>query len=311
MDFGHVPPEMLGKIDLALPPDDPRTWTELGKHKLIKSGPDQAPLRIGIGCPIWTPKEWVGTIYPPGTDSKDFLYHYSRQFTSIELNTTHYRTPDKETIKRWRETTPDDFRFNPKLLQEISHRKPIWAHEALTREFVENVMELGERLGACFMQLPPTFAPGDLPDLRKFLSTLPKDFPIAVEVRHPSFFVDHRLAPPLYDVLVQAGAHVVITDVAGRRDVLHTSLTSPTALVRFIGNNGHPTDETRIEEWVARIHTWLNLGLRHLEFFVHQMDNKDAPTLIAKLIDRLNETCNLQLPKWKAVEEKKEQLSFF
>src|SRR5438309_893913 len=151
MEFGKVPEHHLPRVDFNLPVQDPRTWL-----RLRMSGEERKPSRIGIGCPVWGVKDWVGQVYPVKTNPKDFLFYYSRQFNSIELNTTHYRIPDAETIRRWRETVPDDFRFNPKLPQEISHHHPLTPDSNQFREFIHNIMGLEDKLGMTFLQLPPT-----------------------------------------------------------------------------------------------------------------------------------------------------------
>ncbi|PIY12503.1 MAG: hypothetical protein COZ18_01865 [Flexibacter sp. CG_4_10_14_3_um_filter_32_15] len=43
------------------------------------------------------------------------MYHYSRQFDSIELNVTHYQIPPEERILKWKEMTPKGFLFCPKF----------------------------------------------------------------------------------------------------------------------------------------------------------------------------------------------------
>lgn len=293
MEFGKVSLSELNEIDLKLPEDDPRTWIALKNR-----ASNDSVLRVGVGAPVWGVKNWVGKVYPPGAQPKDFLEHYARQFNSIELNTTHYRTPDPATVQRWREVTPEGFKFNVKILQEISHRRPLDARSEIAREFVARTMELEDRLGLAFLQLPPTFAPMDLPALDRFLSGLPTGFPIAVEVRHPGFFEEHRLLASYYDLLSKKGAHVVITDVAGRRNVLHTSLPTPKFLLRFIGNDLHPTDHSRVDEWVARLATWKHLGLEQVEFFVHQPEDTSAPDLIAPLIEKLNASLGISLGNW-------------
>ncbi|RZA02049.1 MAG: DUF72 domain-containing protein [Moraxellaceae bacterium] len=116
MEFGKVPASELSRLQFQLPADDPRT--ELA----LKMKPRKGSARIGVGAPVWGVKGWEGKVYPLGTDTKDFLHHYSRQFNSIELNTTHYRIPDLETIRRWRAATPEGFRFCPKFPQSISHQ---------------------------------------------------------------------------------------------------------------------------------------------------------------------------------------------
>lgn len=306
MEFGKVQSDRLSDIDFTLPTQDPRTW-----WRLRMRGDDRSNLRVGIGCPVWSVKDWVGTVYPSGTQAKDFLFYYSRQFNSIELNTTYYRIPDLETVHRWRQTVPPDFRFNPKFPQDISHRVPLSGHAPEVKEFVRNIMELGDRLGICFLQLPPHFNPHHLLELKKFLAALPFDFPIAVEVRHPAFFEDHMLIDPLYEILTKAEAHTVITDVAGRRDVLHTSLTSLKVLVRFIGNDLHPTDHFRIHDWVSRLQNWMALGLEQVEFFIHEPHDTRAPEQISQFTDQLNYECNLRIRKWEPERKLHEQLDLF
>ncbi|MEZ0391557.1 MAG: DUF72 domain-containing protein [Pseudobdellovibrionaceae bacterium] len=304
MDFGKVPSPWLSKIDFSIPSQDPRTWLQFRMHG------EKDGLRVGIGCPVWGVKDWLGSVYPKTADPKDFLFHYSRQFNSIELNTTHYRIPDLPTIRKWRDTVPDDFRFNPKFPQELSHRYPLSPQVPEFKEFVRSMMGLEDKLGITFLQLPPHFNPDHLRELRNFLFALPVDFPVAVEVRHPAFFHEHMLIDPLYDILVKAGAHTVITDVAGRRDVLHTSLTSLKVMVRFIGNDLHPTDQTRIQDWVNLLHHWIELGLKQVEFFIHEPADRNAPHLISQFTDLMNEECNLRIRKWKP-EKTAEQLMLF
>lgn len=304
MEFGKVPASVLGKTDLRLAPPDPRTDQRLGSK-------GRSPrLRVGVGCPLWGVKDWVGTIYPRGAKPSEYLYHYSRQFTSIELNTTHYRIPDPATVLSWRDQTPDDFRFCPKWPQEISHRWPLGVNRELVRSFVSNMMLLENRLGISFLQLPPTFSPRELAELERFLKGLPKDFPIAIEVRHHSFFENQKLVPAYYDLLARMGTHVVITDVAGRRDVLHSSLTSKRCLVRFIGNDAPEYDHPRIDSWVERISDWISKGLEQIEFFTHQPTDSSMPDLASYFINRLNQKSGLQLRHWQPMNQG-EQLGLF
>lgn len=306
MEFGAVQPSELSRIDFSDVPDDERTIALLKARHTGRSD----ELRVGVGCPVWSVKDWVGKVYPRGSETNEFLFHYSHQFTSIELNTTHYRIPDDATITRWRTQTPEEFRFNPKFPQEVSHRQPLSSRVDVALQFIKAVERLEDRLGISFLQMPPTFSPHDLDELRRFLGRLPKDFALAVEVRHPDFFKDHRLATSYYDLLEKLGKHTVITDVAGRRDVLHTSLTSGRCLVRFIGNDLHPTDLVRIEHWTDRLSRWIDLGLEQVEFFMHQPEDRNAPDAVVHFVDSLNLKAKLNLKKWKP-ENKGEQLGFF
>ena len=74
-------------------------------------------------------------------------------------------------------------------------------------------------------------------------------------------------------------------------------LSVPKAFIRFVGNSLHPTDFTRIDDWVKRIQIWLNQGLRELYFFIHMHEEMYSPDLSAYLVDRLNSVCGLGLQK--------------
>ena len=72
------------------------------------------------------------------------------------------------------------------------------------------------------------------------------------------------------------------------------------AFIRYVGNSLHPTDYTRIDDWVKRIKTWLENGLKELYFFMHMHDEAKSPEMTVYLVDQLNSICglNLQRPKF-------------
>ena len=303
MEFGKVTQSELSRIDFRIPEDDPRNQGSL-------PGGPTSEMRIGIGAPAWGAKEWVGKIYPRGTSPGEFLKEYAQQFTSIELNTTHYRIPDVATVERWKAQAAEGFRFCPKFPQEISHHFPMMSKEPQIREFVRNVMRLESRLGLSFLQMPPHFEPENLPDLDRLLKFLPKHFPVAIEVRHPAFFQKNQLTEKYFEMLRNRGAAAVITDVAGRRDVLHTSLPVPRVMLRLVLNDLDATDEKRIEDWSERISQWKREGLEQIELFIHHPSDVNVPDSISKMIDLLNHKNGLELPKWKPRNEG-EQLGWF
>jgi uncharacterized protein YecE (DUF72 family) len=291
MEFGRI--ANPDAIDFALPPDpvaNARVWAE--------TTPASQP-NVFIGGPVWANKDYVGRIYPGNAKEKDFLHHYVRQFNTIELNLTHYQSPTPAMIERWRTEAaqrPDGgFTYCPKFPQSISHERMLVASEAATEAFVSAVLELDEFLGMTFLQLPPQFGPDRWPVLESYLKSLPARLPVAVEFRHADWFrpaVWPRTLAGLHDL----NRHVVITDVAGRRDVLHMGLSSSRLTLRFIANEGHPTDYSRADAWVQRLKTWFDSGLQTAYVFVHGGgDNDTAPELIRYWIRQLNEVCGLTL----------------
>ena len=82
---------------------------------------------------------------------------------------------------------------------------------------------------------------------------------------------------------------IVITDTAGRRDVVHQRLTNDSIFIRYNGYDLDPTDYPRMDQWVDRIISWIDGGLREVYFFVHQEDETHSPITADYMIKALNE----------------------
>ena len=305
MKFGKL--KSIDNIDFTLPPDAAAT-------NLFFERKEKTPRKatVYVGCTGWSMKEWVGKTYPPKTKAKDFLHHYSRQFNTIEHNTTHYRIPDLTTIEKWRKESADDFRFCPKLPQTISHRNDLGVVSGNLLEFCDSIQGLQEKMGCCFMQLPPYFKPDKKVILERFLEVFPKHIPLAVEFRHENWFAKSGEFESIMESLQRHQISTVITDVAGRRDVLHMGLTTDTAMIRFVGNDFHPTDYTRIDEWVERLATWIDKGVKNIYFFCHEPDNLLAPELCHYFSERIKKIEGVETRGPKFYESGEgEQLSLF
>ena len=273
MKFGKL--ESLTGVDFHLPPDPPQNAA------VLAALPRLGQPALYVGPTGYNMKEWVGKWYPTGAKDKDFLRYYGTQFNTIEHNTTHYRIPDAATVTRWREETPADFRFCPKIPQTISHAHDMGLHDGQIPFFAEMIRGLADKMGCCFLQLPPYFSIRDLPTLQRFLQVFPRDLPLAVEARHESFFQNTPNSEAFFQLLADHGVSSVITDVAGRRDVCHLRLTNARVLLRFVGNDLQPTDYTRIAAWAERLAAWFDGGLQEAYLFTHEPDNILAPELSA------------------------------
>ncbi len=292
MDFGKL--DNIENVDFTLPFTHNFTTETLARAALA-SAESSAPMQVYVGPPIWANKEWVGKIYPSNAKDKDFLYHYTRQFNTIELNVTHYQIPTDDTIDRWRDTALDGFSYCPKWPQIISHDAELLNVMLPSDEFVRTVLGLGDKLGTTFLQLGPSFDTSKFSNLELFLKTLPKDFPIAVEFRHPSWFTDDYAWQRTLELLHERGVGTVMSDVSGRRDVLHMSLSTPTLVLRFVGNELHRTDYTRTDEWLLRIKAWMEQGLQQVYIFIHTEDNTFSPELAKYWIEGFNTKMRLSL----------------
>lgn len=269
MKFGKA--SDLTNIDFSLPIDPIANETRLGRFAL---GTGEGRPEVYIGATGWSMKEWVGTWYPDKTKSAEYLKHYGRQFNTIELNTTHYRIPTTELVQKWYDSVPEDFRFCPKVPQTISHTNDFSLGGGQLSAFIASLEAMKEKMGCAFIQLPPYFDANRLPMLERFLDRWPRILPLAVEVRHESWFADPRATEALMTALAARQVAAVITDVAGRRDVLHNYITAPRTMIRFVGNGLLPTDFARMEAWAEKLKAW---NLPETYFFPHQPDNILSP----------------------------------
>ncbi|UII25210.1 DUF72 domain-containing protein [Fulvivirga maritima] len=245
MKFGKpASKEELESIDLNLPEDHPDTPKNLAKGN--KS------VEVYVGCAKWGRKEWVGLIYPPKTRDKDFLKHYVKNFNSIELNTTFYSIK-KENVESWTAQAPEGFKFCPKFSRSISHLKRLNDDsKRFTDYFLEAAYSFDDKLGPAFLQMPNNYTPKYLDRLAGYLQDIPEDFSMFIELRHPDWFSDPVVYDETFHMFEEYGRGAVITDVATRRDVLHQRLTNTKAFVRFNGYDFHPTDFTRMDQWVEK-----------------------------------------------------------
>lgn len=286
MKFGQVADPSV--IDFRIPETDPETI------KLLNANKTNAPMEVFVGCAKWNKTDLKG-FYPKGT--KDELAYYSTQFNSIELNATFYNAPSSEQVLTWKEKTPEGFKFFPKIPQSISHFSRLLNTDDKVKDFVDSTRLFEEKHGMTFLQMHDNYKPKDFARLENFLWTFPKDYPLALEVRNNEWFSNPEISKNLYKLLVETGTTNVLVDTAGRRDMMHMRLTTPTAFVRYVGANAD-SDYTRLDEWVNTIIEWKEAGLQNLYFFIHQNVELSSPLLAAHFIEKLNKAIgtNLHVP---------------
>ena len=282
MKFGQV--DDPSAVDFTIPPDHPRT-----KNVVAKGKADD--MSVYVGCAKWNKTDLKG-FYPKGV--KDELAYYSTQFNCIELNATFYRLFPISTFEKWYDTVPERFKFFPKLEQSISHFRRLKDVEEIVDHNVTNMSHLKEKLGMPFLQMHNNFGPKDMDRVAAFAENWKYDVPLAMEFRHTDWYNDEAVSAELYDLLEKNKITNVLVDTAGRRDLMHMRLTTPTAFIRWVGAN-HESDKTRLDEWVERVAEWKKAGLENLYFFVHQNIEKESPLLSAYFIEKLNKKIGTKL----------------
>jgi len=284
MKFGRV--DQPGLIDFSLPVDHPDTERVLHRNNTVKS------LKVYVGCAKWNKQDLKG-FYPRGT--KDELTYYSRQFNSIELNATFYNMPKREQVVTWREKTPAEFRFFPKITQSISHLRRLNDVQLLVDEYCDSISNFEEKLGMVFLQLNDNFGYKNYDRLTHFIGNFPKAIPLAVELRNTDWFNKSTVAEEVYRLFEMHHITNILVDTAGRRDLLHMRLTTPSVFIRYVGANDNVKDRERLDGWTDRLRAWIGLGLRDINFFVHQNIEMESPLLAAYFIEKLNKEFGLEL----------------
>jgi uncharacterized protein YecE (DUF72 family) len=291
MEFGKILPDDLSKVDFSLPPDKEDTW------RVLSGSPKVDKTSVFVGCAKWGRKDWLGKVYPQGTKEADFLPLYAKHFNAIELNATFYKIPSFKQTQEWKSKVGRDFLFSPKVSNSISHINRLKDVSERVERFLQGIAGFGENLGPVFLMPHPGMGPKNLDRIESFLQSIPKEIKIFVELRHPEWFENPDAFKEIFDMLERNHAGAVITDAAGKRDCVHMRLTTPEAFIRFVGNDLHPSDYVRVDEWIQRIKKWMDSGLRRVHFFMHQTEEVYSPELARYAILQFNKHCGTEIPE--------------
>jgi uncharacterized protein YecE (DUF72 family) len=192
--------------------------------------------RYRVGCSGWGYDDWVGPFYPPGTPAGEFLSRYARVFDLAEVDSSFYRAPTPFLTRRWATTTPDRFTFTLKVPRAIIDATPaeIPAGVESFCRAIEPIVEAG-KLGGLVAQYPPSFRrETGLLRLEAMLEFVPADLPLAIELRHGSWWV-----PATREALQARGAALVWSVAPGVRPPFW--ITGAFAYVRFLGDRALTT----------------------------------------------------------------------
>jgi uncharacterized protein YecE (DUF72 family) len=278
-------------------------------------------MKLYVGCPIWTYKGWIGSLFPEGTKSSDYLREYARRLTTVEGNTTFYAVPAADTIRRWAEETPETFQMCPKLPRTISHAGKLVAHIEEARSFLDVMSQLGSRLGPMFLQLPPRYSPKLFEDLRDFLNVWPRQQRLAVEVRHSDWF-DSEHNEKLNQVLSELGMARVVIDTRPIRDLREDRILEGSVYLRmlqarerkpnvpilperttdfaFLRYIGHPLRERNapfLDEWADYLASLIREG-DEAYVFCHCPDERLDPWLCREFHRRIADKVPISALPW-------------
>ena len=224
---------------------------------------------IRIGTCSWADEALSKHWYPKGLAAGERLPYYAEHFDTVEVDSTYYRLPAEEMVRRWAERTPEGFVMHVKAFGlmtrhpvKLESLPPDLRDEAPTddkgrverpsrefrgevfRRFLEALEPLRSagKLGGILFQFPSyvVYKDRSLEYLQWAREQLGDD-ELLVEFRHVSWLDDEHRDDTLR-FLEELGATHVIVDaprIEGAKNLVPTvlALTSPTAYIRFHGRN--------------------------------------------------------------------------
>jgi uncharacterized protein YecE (DUF72 family) len=216
--------------------------------------------RLAIGTSGYNYPDWVGPFYPPGTRPADMLRVYATHLSSVEINYTFRRDVSERTIDRWRDATPEDFRFALKAHQRITHVRRLGpdAHKPLG-DFLARTAPLGQKLGVILFQCSPTLK-YDRATIEAFLSWLPKEGRFAFEFRHPSWAEAREL-------IASHGAAWCVSDTDGSPAAEPSTTGDPFLYLRLRREEYAPPD---LKAWADRVRRTVDSGSEAFVYVKHE-----------------------------------------
>ncbi len=223
-----------------------------------------------MGTSSWADPGFVKEWYPPGMPAGQRLPWYAERFEAVELNASFYAVPERDTVRRWVEVTPDEFTFDVKLHRLLSRhsagldslppelrdrarttpRGRVTLDPDLERALIESLLEAIEpleqagKLGALLLQCTPAFKPSAhrLEELESLVEAVaPRR--LALELRHRGWVGDEQAPETLAWCSEHGVAFVCVDAPPGDQVSIMPAIDAVTrddlAYFRIHGRNAH------------------------------------------------------------------------
>ncbi len=270
---------------------------------------------VEIGTSGWSYKEWEGIFYPDSKTSK--LKHYSRVFSTAEVDSTFYAVPTKGLVFGWAKNTQENFEFSLKLPRTITHEKKLKLGEGAEID-LKNFLALLEplrvarKLGPLLIQLPPSFnREANREDLEEFLRALPTkkkdgDYKFAIEFRNKSWLSDNDLHSLLSKYNV---SNAIVDEPLMPVDLSVTSREF--AFLRWHGRGKRPWydyrySEEELDPWVERVRK-ISTKTRKVYGYFNNHFHGNAVVNGLEFLEKLGTATSVQKETLKEIEERRAQ----
>jgi uncharacterized protein YecE (DUF72 family) len=167
---------------------------------------------IHLGTCSWKYESWRGIIYPE-SDKFNYLEEYAKHYDTVEIDQWFWslfgekiKIPSRKDVIDYNNSVPDNFRFTIKAPNSITlthHYKkskteelipnPFFLSNELYEEFLESIKELHSKIGMIMFQFEylnkqkMSSQQEFLVRMKEFISKIPKDIPVAIEIRNPNY----------------------------------------------------------------------------------------------------------------------------
>lgn len=223
--------------------------------------------KIYIGTSGWNYKHWKGRFYPDDLPVKSWFKFYIEKFDTVELNTSFYHLPKKETFVKWYKDAPGKFIYAVKASRYITHQKKLNEPDEPVDTFIKHAEGLKEKLGPILFQLPPGWKYNE-ERFEKLLKILPKKYRYTFEFRNETWWNNDA-----FSLLEKYNSAFCIFELAGQ--ITPNIVTADFIYIRLHGPNGKYAgsyDDKALVKWADQFDIWKNEGKDIYCYF----DNDDS-----------------------------------
>jgi uncharacterized protein YecE (DUF72 family) len=238
--------------------------------------------RAFIGTSGWSYKGWKES-FLGGVPQSKWLSYCAERFTGIEINGTFYRLQSQDTFRKWRDETPEEFRFAMKGHRYITHNKKLGEVDDSIALMKERAEPMGEKLAVVLWQLPANFRK-KMEKLERFLDGLEswREVRHAIELRDKSWF-DGEVAERL------ARNRVAVCQSDAPDFPLWNEVTTDLVYVRLHGHTrkyASKYSSRLLDEWAKKTRGWLKEG-RDVHVYFDNDAEGHAPWDALRLMERV------------------------
>src|SRR3954466_12422011 len=104
-------------------------------------------MKLYVGTSGFSYGAWKGKFYPKDLPAAQMLRFYAERFTSVEINNTFFRLPQKKMLKSWLGEVPSKFCFGFKAPGQITHMRRLKNSAETVRTFLNALKIMRKRIG--------------------------------------------------------------------------------------------------------------------------------------------------------------------